>query len=119
MKPEPFLDSRPWGEELWLTRGLAEKPSMVKVISVNPGESLSLQFHEDRAEYWVVVSGNGTAEVGDERLPLSPGAHVFVEKKAHHRVHGGTEKLVFVEMAFGRFDETDITRLEDKYGRIK
>ena len=34
-----------------------------------------------------------------------------------HRVTGGPEGTTFLEIAFGDFDESDITRLEDRYGR--
>jgi hypothetical protein len=36
---------------------------------------------------------------------------------ATFRVTGGTGGTVFLEIAFGDFDENDITRLEDCYGR--
>lgn len=116
--PIPYLDKRPWGEEMWLLKGAASSPSMVKIITVNPGESLSLQYHMNREEFWVVISGNGTATVGEKNIPLSKGASCYVPKEAHHRITGGTETLVFVEMTFGNFDESDIVRLEDKYGRV-
>jgi hypothetical protein len=32
-------------------------------------------------------------------------------------VQATTEQLLFLEIAFGEFDEKDIVRLEDKYGR--
>lgn len=115
--PKLFHDSRPWGEEVWLTKDLTVSPSMVKIISVKPGEALSLQTHKNREEYWVVVSGNGSAEIDGVLIALEKGASAFVAKGAKHRIRGGTETLVFVELAFGEFDETDIVRLEDKYGR--
>ena len=34
--PKTFTENRPWGDELWLTR---ISPSMVKIITVKPGES--------------------------------------------------------------------------------
>lgn len=115
--PKPFHEMRPWGEELWLTRDTGS-PSMVKIITVNPGESLSLQYHNKRDEYWTVMSGDGTALVGETKTSLHPGMNVFVPRNTNHRVEGGKTKLIFVELAFGDFDESDIVRLEDKYGRI-
>lgn len=114
--PKPYRDTRPWGEELWLTKD-AGSPSMVKIISVNPGEALSLQYHMNRDEYWAVVSGNGTAEIDGKNTHLEAGVVCFIPRVAKHRVTGGSERLVFVEMTFGAFDEADIVRLEDKYGR--
>ena len=114
--PEPYRDERPWGEELWLTRDYAA-PSMVKIITVNPGESLSLQHHSNRDEFWHVLSGNGTAEIGADRIALEPGKECYAPRGTNHRIVGGTSVLVFLELAFGEFDENDIVRLEDRYGR--
>ena len=114
--PELYKDIRPWGEEVWLTRD-GRAPSMVKVITVRAHEALSLQYHAKREEYWVVISGDGEAEVGGERIPLRAGASCFVPKEARHRVTSGAGGLTFVELSFGEFDEKDIVRLEDRYGR--
>ena len=112
--PKPFHEKRPWGEELWITRN---SPSMVKIITVSPGESLSLQFHHGRDEYWHVISGNGTAVIGENDVMLIADTDCFVPRETKHRLTGGTEPLVLLELAFGDFDEKDIVRLEDKYGR--
>jgi len=114
--PQPYRDPRPWGEEVWLTKDTGT-PSMAKIIRVKPGEPLSLQYHERRDEFWYVISGDGEATIGSERIPLVSGATCFVPRGEKHRVTGGTAELVFVELAFGEFDEDDIVRLEDKYGR--
>ena len=90
---------------------------MVKLITVKPGEALSLQYHSRRDEFWFALSGDGSAEVDGERVPLHPGTSCFVPRTVKHRVLGGTAPLVFLELAFGDFDEKDIVRLEDKYGR--
>jgi mannose-6-phosphate isomerase len=90
---------------------------MVKVITVKPGESLSLQYHHRRDEFWHVLSGDGTAEIDGQSLKLEPGGTCFIPRGTKHRVHGGASVLVFLELAFGDFDENDIIRLEDKYGR--
>jgi mannose-1-phosphate guanylyltransferase/mannose-1-phosphate guanylyltransferase/mannose-6-phosphate isomerase len=90
---------------------------MVKIITVFPGESLSLQYHHNRSEYWRILSGNGEAEIGDSTVELKTGVDCFLPIGTKHRLHGGTENLVLLELAFGSFDEKDIVRLEDKYGR--
>ena len=115
--PQPFYDKRPWGEEVWLTKDVIDKPSMAKILAFNPGESSSLQYHHNRDEYWYVVSGNGYANIDGQEIALESGKSCFVKRETKHRIQGGTEKLVFVELAFGDFDEKDIVRLEDKYGR--
>ena len=42
---------------------------------------------------------------------------LWLARVAKHGVAGGPEGLLFLEIAFGDFDEGDITRLEDDYGR--
>ena len=114
--PKPYREVRPWGEELWITD---EKPSMVKVLTVKPGEALSLQYHHHRDEYWHVISGDGDAVVGAETVRLTAGTDCFVPRETKHRLSGGGHDLVVLELSFGDVDENDIVRLEDRYGRIK
>ena len=90
---------------------------MVKVITVNKEQSLSLQYHHRRDEYWVALSGEGTATIGDEKKPFLAGETRFVPRETKHRIESGPSPLVFLELSFGEFNENDIVRLEDKYGR--
>jgi len=66
----------------------------------------------------MILSGNGIAEIGEEKVQLTAGKDCFIPRETKHRLNGGTEKLVLLELAFGVFDEKDIVRLEDKYGRV-
>ena len=113
--PKPLKEDRPWGEELWLTK---TSPSMVKIITVNPGEACSLQYHHNRDEFWRILSGNGVVEIGTESLQTVAGDDHFVPRETKHRFTGGTEALVLLEITYGEFEESDIVRLEDKYGRV-
>lgn len=113
--PKPYREKRPWGDELWLVNDKA--PVMVKVITVNPGQALSLQYHNNRDEFWHVISGSGTAVVGDDSIGIKAGNDYFVPRGIKHRVESGADVLFFIELSFGEFDEEDIVRLEDRYGR--
>jgi mannose-1-phosphate guanylyltransferase/mannose-1-phosphate guanylyltransferase/mannose-6-phosphate isomerase len=112
--PNAQKDTRPWGN---FERFTLNEISTVKIITVNPNQSLSLQRHKQREEYWKIISGNGYATVQGEKMPITAGDSVFVPKMGEHRVESGDATLVFLEIAFGTFDENDIERLEDKYGR--
>lgn len=112
--PKPFREKRPWGEELWIT---SDKPSMVKILSIYPHEELSLQYHHKRDEFWIVLAGDGSAQINGDRVDLKPGVEQFVPRETKHRLFGGNETLKLLELSFGDFDENDIVRLEDKYGR--
>ena len=45
---------RPWG---FYESVVEDKRWQVKLITVKPGEKLSLQRHTHRSEHWIVVSG--------------------------------------------------------------
>ncbi|MFZ2983538.1 MAG: phosphomannose isomerase type II C-terminal cupin domain [Minisyncoccia bacterium] len=108
------IDQRPWGGFERLT--LNEK-STVKIITVNAGQSLSLQRHEFRDEFWFVLAGSGTFRVGEKEHVVRPSESVFIPRHTKHRASAGQEKLIFLEIAFGEFYENDIERFEDDYGR--
>ncbi len=105
---------RPWGQ---FERFTLEEATTVKVVSVLAGASLSLQKHENRDEFWRILSGDGEITLGEERKKVTQGDECFVARKTNHRISAGENGLTFLEIAFGNFDENDITRLEDKYGR--
>jgi mannose-6-phosphate isomerase len=112
--PQPYREERPWGEFIEYTRNT---PSTVKIITVNPGEALSLQHHHNRDEFWHVISGEGTLHIGDTEIVARPGENHFVTRETKHRMTGGSIPLVILEISLGEFDENDIVRLDDRYGR--
>ena len=91
----------------------------VKRITVKPGQSLSLQYHHQRAEHWVVVQGVGLVQVGDTEMRTEPGQYRYIPLKEKHRLSNiGTEELVLIEVQCGAYlGEDDIVRLADTYGR--
>ena len=105
---------RPWGN---FERFTLNEKTTVKIVTVKAGEAISLQTHEHRDEFWRVLSGSGSIQIGEEVHQAHPGENYFSKRGGKHRVEGGADGLVFLEIAFGDFDEQDITRLEDKYGR--
>ena len=109
-----YREERPWGRFEKFTDNAT---STVKILIVDPGEQFSLQYHHKREENWRVLSGNGTIQIGEDKLPAEPGKDYYVPKGAVHQATGGTEPLVILEIAFGHFDENDIVRLQDKYQR--
>jgi glycosyltransferase involved in cell wall biosynthesis len=107
---------RPWGHYENL---LERNDHKIKELVVNPGERLSLQKHQRRAEHWIVVSGEALVTVGENQIPLKPGQSVDIPKGAVHRImNPGEIPLVIVEVQMGDyFGEDDIIRLEDDYDR--
>ncbi|MEK7646455.1 MAG: phosphomannose isomerase type II C-terminal cupin domain [Patescibacteria group bacterium] len=111
--PKPFQEKKPWGDFIEYTCNV---PSTIKIITVNPGEAFSLQTHHNRDEFWHILSGTGTVIIGDTSRPIVTGDY-FVPRETAHRIQAGDTPVVFLEISFGTFDEKDITRLEDRYGR--
>ena len=107
-------DMRPWGA---FERFTLNEKSTVKIITVNEGEAFSLQTHERRDEFWCVIKGTGVIRVGDKDTEAHEGDKFFIPRHTEHRATGGLHGLTFLEIAFGEFEESDITRIEDKYGR--
>lgn len=112
--PDWQEDIRPWGN---FKRFTLNRPSTVKIITVNEGQAISLQTHEHRDEFWYVISGEGTVHIGGNDMHATPGTSFYCHRGEQHRVTGGTGGTIFLEIAFGDFDERDISRLEDRYGR--
>ena len=59
---------RPWGNYKTMLKG---DRWQVKIITVNPGEAISLQMHHHRAEHWIVVKGTAQIELDGEKTLLS------------------------------------------------
>ncbi|HVV15353.1 MAG TPA: phosphomannose isomerase type II C-terminal cupin domain [Candidatus Paceibacterota bacterium] len=112
--PNYAKDVRPWGQ---FERFTLNEKSTVKIITVKPNEELSLQAHEHRDEEWHILAGSGAVVIGDKKIAVKPGEDFFVSRGVKHRVAGGPHGLVFLEIALGEFDEKDITRFQDRYGR--
>jgi mannose-1-phosphate guanylyltransferase/mannose-6-phosphate isomerase len=95
-------------------------PSTVKVITVRPSEALSLQYHNGRDELWVALDPGAQVEVGDQSLNLEPEEMVLIPRRTPHRLSAiGEEPVRILEISLGEFDEYDIVRLEDVYGRVE
>lgn len=107
-------DIRPWGH---YERFILNESSTVKIITVDAGEAFSLQTHEHRAEFWRILKGSGVVTVGENTHTAKPGDQFFIQTGHMHRAEAGPEGLEFLEIAFGQFDESDIIRLQDRYGR--
>lgn len=110
----PVVERRPWGEFMQFT---LNEPTTVKILTVHAGQQLSLQYHDHRTEQWFVISGTGTATVGDMNDDMRAGKMYLVPKKTHHRISAQTD-IQILEISFGDFREDDIVRLEDIYGRV-
>ena len=114
---DPRKVEKPWGYELiW---ALTDE-YCGKLLVVNAGHSLSLQFHREKDESWLIQSGRVKLELGDagdrilnEEVVVS-GAAFRYRPGTVHRVTA-LEDTTILEVSTPQLD--DIVRLEDAYGR--
>ena len=133
---DPITTIRPWGN----FRTYADnEPCTVKLLTIEPGQALSLQYHNQRAQRYIIIDriyiewadsplpdgmGNDEAKdwfrqhrrasmcyMGDELL--------FGERVIHRPSNHGDKPVRFAEVAYGINDEDDIVRLDDRYGRAE
>ena len=113
---EHEIYNRPWGfyKSVWLNSN-----GQAKILSINVDSELSLQKHKRREEHWIVTKGKGLARIGDTLIDLYPGKYIFVPKECKHQIINNSQSQLFIsEVQLGDyFDEDDIIRYSDKYGR--
>ena len=108
---------KPWGHEtIW-----AETDCYVgKILHIDEGEQLSLQYHEVKEETLFCQSGRLELEIGEgidgdlRALILEPGQVQHIPPRTIHRMRALTTCDVF-EVSTPHLD--DVVRLEDRYGR--
>jgi mannose-1-phosphate guanylyltransferase/mannose-6-phosphate isomerase len=107
---------RPWGSYESIDLG---DRFQVKRIRVAPGQKLSLQMHNHRAEHWVVVGGVARVTRGDEEFLLQENQSTFIPLGTRHRLENpGEVMLDLIEVQSGSYlGEDDIVRFDDAYGR--
>jgi mannose-6-phosphate isomerase-like protein (cupin superfamily) len=112
---EIFEDIRPWGKFRSFPH---QKASSVKVITVNSGQSLSLQYHNNRSEFWIFLDEGLEVTIGDKICLPVKNEEIFIPQKTPHRIRNTTAvEARFLEFWIGNSDEGDIVRLADSYGR--
>jgi mannose-6-phosphate isomerase len=115
-RPPSVKVEKPWGSFEQYTHNL---PSTVKIITVAPGGILSRQYHRRRDELWVVLDEGACVELDGKILHPDPEEKLFIPRETVHRLScTGSSAVRVLEISFGEFDEDDIVRLEDVYGRV-
>lgn len=111
-----YTEKRPWGKFEQFTHN---EKSTVKIITVNPKQRLSLQYHKKRKEFWRFLDNPAKVTIGKKTIRVKKGQEVVIPKKTLHTVEAFNKPVRFLEIAFGNFDEDDIVRIKDIYGRVK
>jgi mannose-6-phosphate isomerase len=108
---------KPWGHELIFA---VTGRYAGKLLVVNAGESLSLQFHKVKDEAWYVLEGRAELELGAAgegvlvTEVVGAGASFHFPPGTVHRLRA-IEDTTILEVSTPELD--DVVRLEDRYGR--
>jgi mannose-1-phosphate guanylyltransferase len=107
---------KPWGSYLVM---YASKKYKLKLLKIKPSQSISLQYHKKRNENWIILKGRGLVEISNKSNIVEMGNQVSIPSGVSHRIRNiDKNDLVIYEIQTGMsFDEKDIIRIEDKYGR--
>ncbi len=114
---EPKRIEKPWGHELLWAQ---TEQYAGKVLHVRAGQSLSLQFHREKDESWLVHAGRVELELGEpgdavlNTEIVGPGRCFRFPRGTVHRVRA-LEDATILEVSTPQLD--DVVRLEDAYGR--
>ncbi|MEQ8675301.1 MAG: phosphomannose isomerase type II C-terminal cupin domain [Aggregatilineales bacterium] len=113
---KPFVDfvERPWGS---FKQFANNEEVTVSLMTVKPGQRLSLQSHTGRAELWIALDDDAIVQVGEEITNAKKGQEFWIPPNTKHRLMGGEYPSQVLEVAFGNWQQADITRYEDDYAR--
>jgi mannose-6-phosphate isomerase-like protein (cupin superfamily) len=114
---EPRTVEKPWGSELiWAHTGFYAG----KILFVKAGESLSLQFHNEKDEAWYFLEGRARVELGKAGEGILE-VEIVAAGRAFHFPPGTVHRLKALEdtriLEVSTPELDDVVRLEDDYGR--
>jgi mannose-1-phosphate guanylyltransferase/mannose-6-phosphate isomerase len=105
---------RPWGS---FKQYANNEAVTVSLMTVQPNQRLSLQSHTARAELWIVLDAGAIVQVNDEILHPNAGDEIWIPANAKHRLSSAGPAVRVLEVAFGNWQQDDITRYEDDFNR--
>lgn len=103
---------KPWGYELHFTPDTL--PYMGKILHIDAGKRLSLQYHDQKMESWYLLKGKVTIVLDGEEINMEPGKGFTTKVGEHHRLVG-VEDSDILEVSTPEIGNT--YRLEDDYAR--
>lgn len=114
-KPSVGFVERPWGS---FKQFANNRDCTVSLMTVLPGQRLSLQSHTGRAELWIVIDDGAVVQVGDHERVCRAGDEIWIPANEKHRLScKGSQSVRVLEVAFGNWQQDDIKRYSDDYQR--
>jgi len=108
---------KPWGFEIWFA---VTDRYAGKILHINPGHELSLQYHERKDETVFVLTGELELELDDSQGQLAwhrlqPGESQRILPRQRHRMRAVAGPVELCEVSTPEL--ADVVRLQDRYGR--
>ena len=118
-RPAERVD-KPWGHEQIFA--VVEGRYVGKVLTVTAGESLSLQYHEQKDETIALLSGRAELDLGTSAnslrsIALEVGTSVHVPPGLLHRLRAVDDSVLVEASTADPGWREDVVRVEDRYGR--
>ena len=111
---------KPWGHEI---RWAVNEKYLGKILHINRGKRLSMQYHNIKDETVYVLNGILLVDIGvgpdnkpESTLVLKEGESMRIKPKTIHRFCAPTDGYVrIIEVSTPEID--DVVRIQDDYGR--
>ena len=113
-KPPVKTVNRPWGS---FNQFAFNQDVTVSLMLVKPDQRLSLQSHTGRAELWIVLDDGAAVQVGEQITYPKAGDEIWIPAETKHRLSSTGPEVRVLEVAFGNWQQDDITRYDDDYQR--
>ncbi len=115
-QPDITIVQRPWGS---FEQYAFNQDVTVSLMSVNTNQRLSLQSHSGRGELWIVIDEGAIVQVNEKIFQTKVGDKIWIPANAQHRLScsPSVRSVRVLEVAFGNWQQDDITRYEDDFSR--
>jgi mannose-6-phosphate isomerase len=110
---KPKTIKKPWGHELLFARHAGHYVG--KLLVIEKGHRLSLQYHKRKHETVFVLEGQLTLTLGRGTKTLGPGKAFAVKPRQTHRFEAKKGRVTLVEVSMDLLN--DVVRIQDDYGR--
>src|ERR1035437_4483923 len=113
IKMKPVTVKKPWGQELIF----ASAPGLYlgKILTINKGARLSLQYHTKKHETLYVLKGRCLMEIKGKKAVYKPGDAAPIPTGVRHRFAAPYGRVTLLEVSTYHPDDT--VRLKDDYNR--
>ena len=117
MKEFPIYRQTNWGFDQ--THLLNEDKITIKTLFLYKKQGTSLQYHHERDEIWIPVNkAKVITGIEENEIELNEYEFIVNPREGIHRLVGIEDASIVTEVSYGNFDEDDVKRIRDYYGRV-